>query len=110
MGGIRLKEYPIIDLPRTGENFQRLREERGITVRDIQQYLGLEEPQAIYQWQKGRSLPTVDHLCALSALFDVTMNEILVLVNRNEWTEGDRVRHTRKHARKSRCVLLVMAA
>ncbi len=105
-----MKEYPIIDLPKTGENIRRLREERGLSIRDIQQYLGLEEPNALYQWQKGHCLPTVDHLCALSALFDVTMNEILVLVDRAEWEEANRLRRNCKHTRKFRCLLLFTAA
>ena len=45
----------------------RLREERGLTVRDLQAYIGFEETQAIYKWQRGKSLPTVDHLYALGA-------------------------------------------
>lgn len=71
--------FPVIDMVRTGENIRRLRQERDIRVRELQQFLGLAGPQAIYQWERGVSLPSVDHLCALSHLFGVTMNEILVL-------------------------------
>lgn len=71
--------YPVIDMKKTGENIKRVREKNNISVRELQGYLGLESPQAIYQWQQGISLPTVDHLCALSHLFSITMNEILVL-------------------------------
>lgn len=105
-----MKEFPIIDLPKTGENLRKLREERGITVRDIQQYLGLADSRTIYQWQKGGCLPSVDHLCALSSLFDVSMNEILVLVDTKERLDADKVRRTRKHHRKARCILLLMTA
>lgn len=72
------KAYPVIDLVATGENIRRLRLERGLTVRDMQSYFGFEEPRAIYKWQKGESLPTVDNLYALGALFDVPMDQILV--------------------------------
>ena len=72
------KLFPVIDPVATGENIARLRREHGFTVRDLQQYFGFDEPQAIYKWQRGQSLPNVDHLYALSALFGVTMNEILV--------------------------------
>ena len=41
-------------------------------------YFGFEEPQAIYKWQKGKSLPTVDNLYALAALLQVTVDDILV--------------------------------
>ena len=70
--------FPVIDPVATGENIQRLRRERGLSVRDLQYFFGFEEPQAIYKWQRGKSLPSVDNLYALSALLDVSMEEILV--------------------------------
>ena len=70
--------YPVIDMKRTGENIQKLREECGLTVNDIRRYISLESPRAIYQWQKGTVLPSVDHLLALSILFGVKMEDILV--------------------------------
>lgn len=73
--------YPVIDLIATGNNIKRLRLERGLTVRDLQSYFGFEEPQAIYKWQKGQSLPTVDNLYALGSLLDVSMDDILVPVS-----------------------------
>ena len=72
------KNFPVIDLVATGENITRLRKDRGLTVRDLQDWFGFEEPQAIYKWQKGKSLPTVDNLYALGALLNVPMEEILV--------------------------------
>ena len=72
------KTFPVIDLAATGENIARLRKNRGMTVRDLQSWFGFEEPQAIYKWQKGKSLPTVDNLYALSKLLDVPMEEIMV--------------------------------
>ena len=70
--------FPVIDLAATGRNIRRLREERGLTVRDLQAYFGFEEPQAIYKWQKGKSLPTVDNLYALAVLLQVTVDDILL--------------------------------
>ena len=75
------KPFPVIDMVETGKNIRRLREERGMTVRDLQAYFGFEEPQAIYKWQRGKSLPTVDNLYALGALLDVPMEDILVPAN-----------------------------
>ena len=71
--------YPVIDLKMTGKNIKRLREEHNISVVELQVFLGLESPQAVYQWQRGISLPSVDNLCALSHAFGVTMNDILVV-------------------------------
>ena len=50
----------------------------------MQDYFGLEEPRAIFKWQAGKSLPTVDNLYALSALLGVPMDTILVPVGREE--------------------------
>ena len=75
------KCFPVIDLEATGANIVRLRKSRGLTVRDLQNWFGFEEPQAIYKWQKGKSLPTVDNLYALGMLLDVPMEEILVACN-----------------------------
>lgn len=72
--------FPVIDPVATGENIRRMRLERGMTVKDLQAYFGFEEPRAIYKWQKGDSLPTVDNLYALGKLFNVSMDQILIPV------------------------------
>lgn len=54
---------------------------RGLTVKDIQEYLELSTPQSIYHWFDGRNLPTLDNLYALSELFEVPL-DLLVCGNR----------------------------
>ena len=71
-------EYPVIDTVATGDNIRRLREKRGLTVKDLQSYFGFEMPQAIYKWQRGESLPSVDNLYALGRLLDVPLDEIII--------------------------------
>ena len=75
---MNMKQFPVIDPVATGKNIIRLRTERGMAGRDLQSYFGFEEPQAIYKWQQGKSLPSVDNLYALGALFEVPMEDILV--------------------------------
>lgn len=70
--------FPVIDLEATGKNILRLRQAKGLTVRDMQGYFRFEEPRAIYKWQSGQCLPTVDNLLALSHLLEVNIEEILV--------------------------------
>ena len=78
-GGITMtKMFPVIDMAATGANITRLRKDRGLTVRELQTWFGFEEPQAIYKWQQGKSLPSVDNLYALSALLEVSIEEILI--------------------------------
>ena len=69
---------PTIDIVRTGNNITRLRKESGLSVRDLQRMLGFTTPQAIYKWQQGRALPTLDNLVALAAVFGVKIDDILV--------------------------------
>ena len=40
--------------------------------------LGFTNPQAIYKWQNGDCMPTIDNLVILAAVLGVTVDEILV--------------------------------
>ena len=69
--------FPIIDKKKTGIKLRLLMAERGLTVKDIQQYLQLGSVQSVYHWLNGLSLPTVDNLYALSHLFQVPVDDML---------------------------------
>lgn len=56
---------PTIDMIETGRNIIRLREEAGMTVRDLQEIFGFATPQAIYKWQHGTAMPSIDNLVVL---------------------------------------------
>ena len=76
---------PTIDMVATGRNIMRLREAAGLTVRDLQDIFGFATPQAIYKWQHGTAMPTIDNLVVLAAVLDVPMDEIIVIdVNRTK--------------------------
>jgi len=76
---MEMKHFPpSVNLAATGHRILKLRQERGLSVRDLQNYFGFDAPQAIYKWQKGAALPTVDNLLALSDLLEVPMESILV--------------------------------
>ena len=70
---------PVIDLKATGQNIRTLRQSAGISVRDLQIVLGFANPQAIYKWQNGDSLPSIDNLVILASVLGVTIDEILVV-------------------------------
>lgn len=74
-------EYPVIDITKTGEKIKQLRQKNNLTVRDIQTHLGFDSPQAIYKWQWGQCLPSIDNLVALAILFKVNIDDILVISN-----------------------------
>lgn len=69
--------YPSIDAKATGERIKELRKERHLKVTDISDYMGFLEPQAVYKWQRGDSLPSLDNLFALSHLFKIPMDSIV---------------------------------
>lgn len=73
-----LPEYPEINIGETGIQLKEKMDGFGYTVRDIQKYLGLSCPQSIYRWYQGKALPAVGHLYALSTLFQVHIEELLV--------------------------------
>ena len=62
----------------TGQNIRRLRRQAGLSVKDLQDIFGFATPQAIYKWQQGTALPTIDNLVALAAVLQVHMDDILV--------------------------------
>jgi len=73
-----MNRIPVIDMTATGRNITRLRINAGITVKDLQDIFGFNTPQAIYKWQRGTALPTVDNLVVLAAVFGVRIDDILV--------------------------------
>ena len=70
---------PAIDMIATGRNIMRLRKAADLTVKDLQDIFGFTTPQAIYKWQHGAALPTVDNLVVLAAVFEVSLDEIIVI-------------------------------
>lgn len=69
---------PVIDMVRTGQNIARLRKQAGLSVRDLKDVFGFATPQAIYKWQQGVALPTIDNLVVLAAVLQVRLDDILV--------------------------------
>ena len=73
-----MDRIPVIDMTATGSNIERLRRAAGLTVKDVQDVFGFSTPQAIYKWQRGTALPTLDNLVVLAAVFGVTLDELIV--------------------------------
>ena len=69
-----MDNIPIIDMIATGMNITRLRINAGLTVRDLQNIFGFSTPQAIYKWQRGDAMPTLDNMLVLAAVFGVAIS------------------------------------
>lgn len=74
-----MTQIPVINMVATGQNITRLRKQAGLSVAKLQQIFGFTTPQAIYKWQRGTALPTVDNLVILAAVFNTNINNILVI-------------------------------
>ncbi len=72
-----MADLPTIDMVRTGENINKLRKQTGLSVKDLQ--FGFATPQAIYKWQQGAALPSIDNLVVLAAVLQVCIDDILVI-------------------------------
>ena len=70
--------YPTINVKATGARIRELRKKKGIKVIELSEYMGFTEPQAIYKWQRGDSLPSVDNLYALSRILETSIEDILI--------------------------------
>lgn len=71
-------QAPSIDMEQTGMRLRKLCVINGYSVRDLQSYLLISCPQSIYNWFHGKTLPSLDHLFALSMLLHIPMNWLLV--------------------------------
>ena len=69
--------FPTIDKKKTGIHLRQIMDERGLSVKDVQQYLGLGSVQSVYHWLNGLSMPTIDNLYALSELFQMPVDDML---------------------------------
>jgi len=69
---------PTINLIATGARIKKLREESGYTISRLADALGVTQ-QAVCKWQNGQSVPSIDNLVALCALFHVRLDDLIVV-------------------------------
>ncbi len=63
----------------TGRKIKQLIFQKGYTVKDVQNAMGFENPQAVYKWISGKSLPSLDNIIILSKMLNTEIENILVL-------------------------------
>lgn len=86
-------------MKRSGLKLKIIFRSAGYDVKNIQEYLYLSCPQPIYRWFKGKTLPSVEHLCALSRLFRIHAEEMLVFRNQPMFEEIRKVTKDNKSRR-----------
>ena len=70
--------YPTIDMKATGMRLRRIMKQKKISPKAVQDFLGLSCVQSIYRWLNGCSMPSVDHLYALSELFQMPIDQMII--------------------------------
>ena len=76
--GKELLTMPIIDVKATGNNIKNIIKSKGFKISDVQARCGFNTPQAIFKWQRGDALPTIDNFVILSELLGITIDEIVI--------------------------------
>ena len=94
--------YLSIQQKETGKQIKKLLTENGYTVKDVQNVMGFENPQAIYKWISGKSLPSLDNIVILSRLLHTSIEDILVV-------DGDFVRFMVIYCQSDICSALLFA-
>lgn len=74
-----MSRFPVINMKATGDNILALRKRKGLSVKQLQAMFGFRDPQAIYKWQRGQTLPTIDNLVILSYILKEPIEKILVI-------------------------------
>ena len=77
---------PTIDYKKTGNRLKFLMNMSELTPKAIQEYVGLSCVQTIYHWISGISIPKIEHLYMLSALFNTEL-DMMVCGNRAEFID-----------------------
>lgn len=67
----------VLNMVRTGYNIRKAIIESGYTYEEIAEFLELSTPRVIYQWVKGKKLPSTLNLVKLSLIFNVQLEDIL---------------------------------
>ena len=75
---------PIIDVAATGANIKAMMRSKGFKVADVQARCGFNTPQAVFKWMRGDTVPTIDNMIILAFVWNVKVDDIIVVINRNQ--------------------------
>ena len=78
-----LLSSPVINVEATSVNLKNIREKNKLTVAQLQKVFNMENPQSIYAWEdsKKKNLPRLDNLVVLAKLYNVSIDELIIVEN-----------------------------
>ena len=70
------KESAMFDIMSVAENIKEYRNKRGLNQYEFAEKLGIS-PQAVSKWECGQSCPSIENLCTISEILDVSIDELV---------------------------------
>lgn len=80
--------YPVLDMQATGRRIRELRQMHKISIQTLRESMQLESVQAIYKWERGASVPSLDNMILLSKIFETPIESILVIHDDEQADQG----------------------
>ncbi len=71
----------MFDIMTMAENIKTYRNKRGLNQYEFAEKLGIS-PQAVSKWECGQSCPSIENLCVISEILDVSID---TLIGGNRW-------------------------
>lgn len=69
---------PVINVAATAVKIKECRIRAGYSVREIQNIFNFSSPEAIYAWEKGKYIPSIDNMIIIASVYGVTIDKIIV--------------------------------
>lgn len=69
-----------IDIKKTGLKMKNIRKQRGLSVKEVTNALGLTAKQSVYKWERGDCLPHIDNFFSLCRIYEVTPAELCAFI------------------------------
>ncbi len=74
---------PTIDMVATGKSIRAMRIAAGMTIDAMAETCGVSRG-AVAKWQRGDCMPTIDNMIILAFVWNVKVDDIIVVINRNQ--------------------------
>ena len=69
-------ECEVFDIMTMAENIKTYRNKRGLNQYEFAEKLGIS-PQAVSKWECGQSCPSIENLCVISEILDVSIDTLI---------------------------------
>lgn len=69
---------PVINVAATAAKIKECRIRAGYSVREIQAIFNFSSPEAIYSWEKGKYIPSIDNMIVIADVYGVSIDDFIV--------------------------------